>query len=169
MYSGSAFNDVTLDCFVINVFCPSQVGLIETNGELKVFIDQNLSPSKGISQCLYATQYFVDTTYRLLQLIVNHTKLVFCVFRCRPMWWKVDNRGHWRFNQELYSLLVFSFLRLGVLSLVTVQPTTVPVAKQLLPKTLGPSNVNVAAHMQHIPHMVSDGPHSYNIVTYSII
>uniref|UniRef100_A0A8D3BCK7 Transcription factor n=1 Tax=Scophthalmus maximus TaxID=52904 RepID=A0A8D3BCK7_SCOMX len=48
-------------------------GLIETNGELKVFIDQNLSPSKG------------------------------------------------------------------VLSLVT-----------LLPKTLGPSNVNVAAHMQHV-------------------
>uniref|UniRef100_A0A3Q1I2H6 Transcription factor n=1 Tax=Anabas testudineus TaxID=64144 RepID=A0A3Q1I2H6_ANATE len=53
-------------------------GLIETNGELKVFIDQNLSPSKG------------------------------------------------------------------VLSLVTVQPTAAPVAKQLLPKTLGPSNVNVA-------------------------
>uniref|UniRef100_A0A8C6PK26 Transcription factor n=1 Tax=Nothobranchius furzeri TaxID=105023 RepID=A0A8C6PK26_NOTFU len=52
-------------------------GLIETNGELKVFIDQNLSPSKG------------------------------------------------------------------VLSLVTVQPTAVPGAKQLLPKTLGPSNVNV--------------------------
>uniref|UniRef100_A0A3B4ZJX0 Transcription factor n=1 Tax=Stegastes partitus TaxID=144197 RepID=A0A3B4ZJX0_9TELE len=52
-------------------------GLIETNGELKVFIDQNLSPSKG------------------------------------------------------------------VLSLVTVQPTAAPVAKQLLPKTLGPSNVNV--------------------------
>lgn len=24
-----------------------QVGLMETNGELKVFIDQNLSPSKG--------------------------------------------------------------------------------------------------------------------------
>uniref|UniRef100_A0AAQ4PWG5 Transcription factor n=1 Tax=Gasterosteus aculeatus aculeatus TaxID=481459 RepID=A0AAQ4PWG5_GASAC len=62
------------------------VGLIETNGELKVFIDQNLSPSKG------------------------------------------------------------------VLSLVTVQPTAVPVAKQLLPKTLGPSNVNIAAHM---PHMVN--------------
>lgn len=45
---------------------------------------------------------------------------------------------------------------LGVLSLVTVQPTAVPVAKQLLPKTLGPSNVNIAAHMQHLPHMVSD-------------
>ena len=27
--------------------CPPQAGLIETNGELKVFIDQNLSPSKG--------------------------------------------------------------------------------------------------------------------------
>lgn len=27
---------------------PLQVGLIETNGELKVFIDQNLSPSKGM-------------------------------------------------------------------------------------------------------------------------
>uniref|UniRef100_A0A8C3AP34 Transcription factor n=1 Tax=Cyclopterus lumpus TaxID=8103 RepID=A0A8C3AP34_CYCLU len=63
-----------------SVFCPCllQVGLIETNGELKVFIDQNLSPSKG------------------------------------------------------------------VLSLVTVQSTAVPVAKQLLPKTLGPSNVNIA-------------------------
>uniref|UniRef100_A0A3Q2E865 Transcription factor n=1 Tax=Cyprinodon variegatus TaxID=28743 RepID=A0A3Q2E865_CYPVA len=48
---------------------------METNGELKVFIDQNLSPGKG------------------------------------------------------------------VLSLVTVQPTAAP--KQLLPKTLGPSNVNV--------------------------
>ncbi|MEQ2274483.1 Transcription factor dpl-1 [Xenotaenia resolanae] len=65
-------------------------GLIETNGELKVFIDQNLSPSKG------------------------------------------------------------------VLSLVTVQPTVAP--KQLLPKTLGPSNVNVAAHMQHVPHMVIGTP-----------
>ncbi|KAG7275935.1 hypothetical protein CRUP_011385 [Coryphaenoides rupestris] len=60
-------------------------GLIETNGELKVFIDQNLSPSK-------------------------------------------------------------------VLSLV-VQPSTIPVTKQLLPKTLGPSNVNIAPHMQHMPHM----------------
>uniref|UniRef100_A0A8C3G960 Transcription factor n=1 Tax=Cyclopterus lumpus TaxID=8103 RepID=A0A8C3G960_CYCLU len=68
------------------------VGLIETNGELKVFIDQNLSPSKG------------------------------------------------------------------VLSLVTVQSTAVPVAKQLLPKTLGPSNVNIAAHMQHMPHMVIGTP-----------
>lgn len=29
--------------------CPPQAGLIETNGELKVFIDQNLSPSKGTS------------------------------------------------------------------------------------------------------------------------
>ncbi|CAG5865747.1 unnamed protein product [Menidia menidia] len=70
----------------------SQAGPIETNGELKVFIDQNLSPSKG------------------------------------------------------------------VLSLVTVQPTVAPVAKQLLPKTLGPSNVNVAAHMQHVPHMVIGTP-----------
>ena len=43
----------------------------------------------------------------------------------------------------------------GVLSLVTVQPAAAPVAKQLLPKTLGPSNVNVAAHMQHVPHVVS--------------
>ncbi|KAI3356351.1 hypothetical protein L3Q82_017581, partial [Scortum barcoo] len=72
--------------------CPPQAGLIETNGELKVFIDQNLSPSKG------------------------------------------------------------------VLSLVTVQPTAAPVAKQLLPKTLGPSNVNIAAHMQHVPHMVIGTP-----------
>ena len=32
--------------------CPPQAGLIETNGELKVFIDQNLSPSKGESCCL---------------------------------------------------------------------------------------------------------------------
>ncbi|XP_048834799.1 transcription factor Dp-1-like [Brienomyrus brachyistius] len=55
-------------------------GLIEANGELKVFIDQNLSPSKG------------------------------------------------------------------VLSLVTVHPT-VTLGKQLLPKTLGPSNVNIAPHM----------------------
>lgn len=29
------------------MFCSLQAGLIETNGELKVFIDQNLSPSKG--------------------------------------------------------------------------------------------------------------------------
>ncbi|XP_018615005.1 transcription factor Dp-1b [Scleropages formosus] len=56
-------------------------GLIEANGELKVFIDQNLSPSKG------------------------------------------------------------------VLSLVTVHPSPVTVGKQLLPKTLGPSNVNIAPHM----------------------
>lgn len=32
-----------------------QAGLIETNGELKVFIDQNLSPSKGIF-CVYFTE-----------------------------------------------------------------------------------------------------------------
>ncbi|XP_036401284.1 transcription factor Dp-1-like [Megalops cyprinoides] len=51
--------------------------LIETSGELKVFIDQNLSPTKG------------------------------------------------------------------VLSLVTIQPS-IPLGKQLLPKTLGPSNINVA-------------------------
>ncbi|CAB1346475.1 unnamed protein product [Coregonus sp. 'balchen'] len=57
------------------------VGLMETNGELKVFIDQNLSPSKG------------------------------------------------------------------VLSLVAVHPASIPVAKQLLPKTLGLSNVNIAPHM----------------------
>uniref|UniRef100_A0A8C2L5S0 Transcription factor n=1 Tax=Cyprinus carpio TaxID=7962 RepID=A0A8C2L5S0_CYPCA len=56
-------------------------GLIEANGELKVFIDQNLSPGKG------------------------------------------------------------------VLSLVTVHPQSVVVGKQLLPKTLGPSNVNIAPHM----------------------
>ncbi|XP_050975544.1 transcription factor Dp-1a [Garra rufa] len=56
-------------------------GLIEANGELKVFIDQNLSPGKG------------------------------------------------------------------VLSLVTVHPQSVAVGKQLLPKTLGPSNVNIAPHM----------------------
>ncbi|TRY66234.1 hypothetical protein DNTS_006071 [Danionella cerebrum] len=56
-------------------------GLIEANGELKVFIDQNLSPGKG------------------------------------------------------------------VLSLVTVHPQTVAVGKQLLPKTLCPSNVNVTPHM----------------------
>ncbi|XP_036396410.1 transcription factor Dp-1b [Megalops cyprinoides] len=56
-------------------------GLIEANGELKVFIDQNLSPTKG------------------------------------------------------------------VLSLVTVHPSSVPLGKQLLPKTLGPSNVNIAPHM----------------------
>ncbi|KAL4609191.1 transcription factor Dp-1-like [Arapaima gigas] len=55
-------------------------GLIEANGELKVFIDQNLSPSKG------------------------------------------------------------------VLSLVTVHPS-VTLGKQLLPKTLGPSNVNIAPHV----------------------
>lgn len=57
-----------------------------------------------------------------------------------------------------------SCLLLGVLSLVTVQPTVAPVAKQLLPKTLGPSNVNIAAHMQHVPHMVSDAPHNYPTV-----
>uniref|UniRef100_A0A3B4E7P8 Transcription factor n=1 Tax=Pygocentrus nattereri TaxID=42514 RepID=A0A3B4E7P8_PYGNA len=55
--------------------------LIEANGELKVFIDQNLSPGKG------------------------------------------------------------------VLSLVTVHPQSVGVGKQLLPKTLGPSNVNIAPQM----------------------
>lgn len=50
--------------------------------------------------------------------------------------------------------LVFSCLLLEVFSLVTVQSAAV--AKQLLPKTLGPSNVNVAAHVQHVPHMVSN-------------
>uniref|UniRef100_A0A674NDH4 Transcription factor n=1 Tax=Takifugu rubripes TaxID=31033 RepID=A0A674NDH4_TAKRU len=60
-------------------------GLIETNGELKIFVDQNMSPSKD------------------------------------------------------------------VFSLVTVQPAAAPVAKQLLPKTLGPSNVNIAAHVIGTP------------------
>ena len=55
-----------------------------------------------------------------------------------------------------------SCLPLGVLSLVTVQATAVPVAKQLLPKTLGQSNLNIAAHMQHLPHMVSDAPHNHH-------
>ncbi|KPP57424.1 transcription factor Dp-1-like, partial [Scleropages formosus] len=62
------------------VLCDLQAGLIEANGELKVFIDQNVSPSKG------------------------------------------------------------------VLSLVTVHPS-ITLGKQLLPKTLGPSNVNIAPHM----------------------
>lgn len=35
----------------------------------------------------------------------------------------------------------------GVLSLVTVHPQPVAVGKQLLPKTLGPSNVNIAPQM----------------------
>ncbi|XP_066562430.1 transcription factor Dp-1b isoform X1 [Amia ocellicauda] len=59
-----------------------QAGLIEANGELKVFIDQNLSPTKGI------------------------------------------------------------------VSLVAVHPSAVTtLGKQLLPKTLGPSNVNITPHM----------------------
>ncbi|KAJ8253240.1 hypothetical protein GJAV_G00210630 [Gymnothorax javanicus] len=62
------------------VIMAKDAGLIEANGELKVFIDQNLSPTKG------------------------------------------------------------------VLSLVTVHPS-VTLGKQLLPKTLGPSNVNIAPHM----------------------
>ncbi|KAG2457282.1 TFDP1 factor, partial [Polypterus senegalus] len=57
-----------------------EAGLIEANGELKVFIDQNLSPAKG------------------------------------------------------------------VVSLVAVHPS-VSLGKQLLPKTLGPSNVNISPHM----------------------
>lgn len=54
--------------------------------------------------------------------------------------------------------LAVSSLLVDVFSLVTVQPAAAPVAKQLLPKTLGPSNVNIAAHVQHVPHMVSDPP-----------
>lgn len=48
---------------------------------------------------------------------------------------------------------------------MAVQPAAV--AKQLLPKTLGPSNVNVAAHVQHVPHMVSNAPsmsHSMQLI-----
>lgn len=33
--------------FFLFYLCPLQAGLIETNGEIKVFIDQNMSPSKG--------------------------------------------------------------------------------------------------------------------------
>lgn len=112
-------------------------------------------------QCIVFCLYYIQAI-----LIDSHSQE--CLFRCRPICWKVDNRGQWRFNQELYSLLV-SFLLLGVLSLVTVQPTAAPVAKQLLPKTLGPSNVNIAAHMQHVPHMVSNGPHNYHIVSSYIV
>ncbi|MGH0142063.1 UNVERIFIED_CONTAM: hypothetical protein FKN15_075228 [Acipenser sinensis] len=64
-----------------SVHSRSPAGLIEANGELKLFIDQNLSPGKG------------------------------------------------------------------VLSLVAVHPTTLTMGKQLLPKTLGPSNVNITPHM----------------------
>uniref|UniRef100_A0A6Q2WSJ5 Transcription factor n=3 Tax=Esox lucius TaxID=8010 RepID=A0A6Q2WSJ5_ESOLU len=35
----------------------------------------------------------------------------------------------------------------GVVSMVAVHPASIPVTKQLLPKTLGPSNVNIAPHM----------------------
>lgn len=59
-------------------------------------------------------------------------------------------------NGASLTALVVSSLLLDVFSLVTVQPAAAPVAKQLLPKTLGPSNVNIAAHVQHVPHMVSD-------------
>ncbi|KAJ8350840.1 hypothetical protein SKAU_G00259700 [Synaphobranchus kaupii] len=68
------------DVSTVNRGC-GVAGLIEANGELKVFIDQNLSPTKG------------------------------------------------------------------VLSLVTVHPSSLALGKQLLPKTLGPSNVNIAPHM----------------------
>lgn len=33
--------------FFLFCLCLLQAGLIETNGEIKVFIDQNMSPSKG--------------------------------------------------------------------------------------------------------------------------
>ncbi|XP_036105807.1 transcription factor Dp-1 isoform X3 [Molossus molossus] len=63
---------------------PAQAGLIEANGELKVFIDQNLSPGKG------------------------------------------------------------------VVSLVAVHPSTVnTLGKQLLPKTFGQSNVNIAQQVAY--------------------
>lgn len=58
--------------------------------------------------------------------------------------------------------LVFSCILLEVFSLVTVQSAAV--AKQLLPKTLGPSNVNVAAHVQHVPHMVSNTSQMHHVV-----
>lgn len=61
-----------------------------------------------------------------------------------------------KFQQTAFLITDLLSRLLGVLSLVTVQPTAAPVAKQLLPKTLGPSNVNVTAHMQHVPHMVSE-------------
>lgn len=47
--------------------------------------------------------------------------------------------------------LIIGVFLLGVLSLVTVHPQSVAVGKQLLPKTLGPSNVNIA------PQVVSTG------------
>lgn len=65
--------------------------------------------------------------------------------------------------------LVVSSLLLDVFSLVTVQPVAAPVAKQLLPKTLGPSNVNIAAHMQHVPHMVSNAPHMHHMTFVLVI
>lgn len=68
---------------------------------------------------------------------------------------ELDSRGQWSVVNVVSAHHLFCPLS-GVLSLVTVQPTTVPVAKQLLPKTLGPSNVNITAHMQHVPHMVSE-------------
>ncbi|XP_028811263.1 transcription factor Dp-1b isoform X2 [Denticeps clupeoides] len=58
-----------------------QASQMEANGELKVFIDQNVSPSKG------------------------------------------------------------------VLSVMAVHPSTVAIGKQLLPKTLGPANINIVPHV----------------------
>lgn len=45
--STDAFFQQTGICLLNYYFFFLQAGLIETNGELKVFIDQNLSPSKG--------------------------------------------------------------------------------------------------------------------------
>lgn len=40
-----------------------QAGLIEANGELKVFIDQNLSPGKGKNTIFSKTLHFLIFSY----------------------------------------------------------------------------------------------------------
>lgn len=48
---------------LINLFLPQQAGLIEANGELKVFIDQNLSPGKGEGHSTIAKTCFLKNSW----------------------------------------------------------------------------------------------------------
>ncbi|RMC06583.1 hypothetical protein DUI87_16020 [Hirundo rustica rustica] len=112
-------------------------GLIEANGELKVFIDQNLSPGKGSNFPAVSDEWFVQPNLLPLTTVIGQAL--------------EKNAGAWVLFEvhSSYAPTALNVIGLvipeGVVSLLAVHPSTVnTIGKQLLPKTFGQSNVNIA-------------------------